>query len=98
MFEKGYEPNWSEAVYKIYKIQSTSPVTYLIEDLLGEKIEGAFYEKELQKMKQKFFRIEKIIRKKKINGVEHGLVKWIGYSDKFNHVEPLSNLKFLSNI
>ena len=35
-----------------------------------------------KKTSQEVFRIEKVLRKKKINGIEHGLVKWIGYSDK----------------
>jgi hypothetical protein len=42
-------------------------------------IEGSFYTEELQKSNQEKYRIEKIIRKKKIDGVQHGFVKWIGY-------------------
>src|SRR5271156_1639366 len=29
---------------------------------------------------------------KKINGVEYGLVKWLGHSDKFNSWEPMSEI------
>ena len=47
-------------------------------------LEGSFYENELQKTKQDIYRIEKVLRKKIINGVEHALVKWMGYSDKCN--------------
>ena len=36
-----------------------------------------FYEKELQKTKQEMYRIEKVLRKKVIDGVEHALVKWM---------------------
>ena len=36
----------------------------VVNNLNGEEIIGAFYEKELQKMNQKEFRIEKIIKKK----------------------------------
>jgi len=39
------------------------------------------------------FRIEKVIRKKKINGIEHGLVKWLGYDKKFNEWKPMSELR-----
>ena len=41
------------------KIKNTVPWTYVINDLNGEKIIGTFYEKELQKINQKEFRIEK---------------------------------------
>ena len=49
---------------------------------MGEEIEGSFYEKELQKAKQQTFRIEKVIRRD--NKKKKALVKWKGYSDKFN--------------
>ena len=35
------------------------------------------------------------MRKKKINGIEHGLVKWIGYSDKFNEWVPVSKINLI---
>ena len=59
VFDKGYTPNWTEEVFVIDKVIPTKPVTYKIIDLLGEEIEGSFYEKELQKAKQQTFRIEK---------------------------------------
>ena len=38
----------------------------MISDLNGEKIDGSFYEKELQKTSQEKFRIEKVIKKEKV--------------------------------
>jgi hypothetical protein len=92
VFEKGYLPNWSEAIYLIHKVKRTSPVTYILKDTAGEVLEGSFYENELQKTKQEIYRIEKVLRKKIINGVQHALIKWMGYSDKFNTWEPTENL------
>src|SRR5207248_11688535 len=83
IFEKGYLPNGSEAVYVIHEVKRTSPVTYILKDSAGEVLEGGFYEKELKKTKQKIYRIEKVLRKKMINNVEHALVKWMEYSHKF---------------
>jgi hypothetical protein len=60
--------------------------------LNDEVITGSFYTEELQKTSQEIFRIEKVIRKKKINGVEHGLVKWAGYHDEFNSWEPMTKI------
>ena len=66
----------------IDKIIPTKPVTYSIIDLVGEPIEGSFYEQELQKAKQETYRIEKVIRRD--NKKKMALVKWSGYPDKFN--------------
>ena len=82
VFDKGYTPNWTEEVFVVDKVMLTKPVTYHVVDLLGEKVEGSFYEKELQKAKQQTFRIEKVVRRD--NKKKKALVKWKGYSDKFN--------------
>ena len=52
-FAKGYMPNWSEEILIIKKIKNTVPWIYVINDLNGEKIIGAFYANELQKTDQK---------------------------------------------
>ena len=51
VFDKGYTPNWTEEVFVIDKVNLKKPVTYNVVDLLGEKVEGSFYEKELHKAK-----------------------------------------------
>ena len=43
IFATGY--NWSEEVFVIKKVKNTVPWTYVINDLNGEEITGAFYEK-----------------------------------------------------
>ena len=95
LFEKGYLPNWSEELFTISEIKHTDPTTYIIKDSAGDIIEGSFYEQELQKSTQEIFRIEKIIQKKKIKGVEHVLVKWLGHSNKFNEWLPAKDLKLI---
>ena len=62
-------------MFVIKEIKSTVPWTYVIDDLNNEKITGTFYEKELQKIDQQEFRIEKVIRKKG----DKLYVKWEGY-------------------
>ena len=79
-FEKGYTPNWTEEVFIIDQVLRTSPLTYRIRDLMDEHIQGSFYEQQLQKAVQDKFRIEKVLRKRR----GQVLVKWKGYSDKFN--------------
>src|SRR5207244_10633283 len=90
-FEKGYLPNWYEQVYIIDEVLKSTPVTYRIKDLLNEVITGSFYEQELQKTNQEVYRVEKVLRKKKIDGIEYALVKWSGYSDKFNEWIPITD-------
>ena len=65
IFAKGYTPNSSEEIFVIKEIKNTLPWTYVINDLNCEKIIGTFYEKELQKIHQQEFRIEKEIKKKR---------------------------------
>ena len=62
------------------KVKNTVPWAYIINDLNGEENVGTFYEKELQKINQKEFRIEKVIKRKsdKLN------IKWKGYNNLFN--------------
>ena len=48
IFDKGYTPNWTEEIFTIDKVLPTKPVTYEIVDLMGETIEGSFFEQELQ--------------------------------------------------
>ena len=95
IFEHGFLPNWSEQVYKIESINNSESVTYVLKDLQDEIIEGSFHAEELQKTSQEIYRIEKVLRKKKIDGIEHVLVKWIGYSDKFNEWLPVSKINLI---
>lgn len=49
IFEKGFKPRWTEEVFRIKRINYTTPQTYIIEDQNNEEIKGAFYEQELLK-------------------------------------------------
>ena len=80
IFAKGYMPNWSEEIFIIKKIKNTIPWTYVINDLNGKEIIGAFYENELQRTRQNEFRIEKVLKKKD----DKLYVKWKGYDNSFN--------------
>ena len=61
----------------------------MISDLIGKAITGSFYEKELQKISQEKFRIEKIIKRKgdKLYG------KWKEYDKSFNSWINKTDLK-----
>ena len=78
----------------IKKIRNTVPWTYVIDDLNGEEITGTFYEKELQKIDQQEFRIEKVIKKKG----DKLYVKWKGYDNSFNSCNHFHNILRLFDV
>ena len=81
IFEKGYETNWTEEIFIIYDIKYSNVAYYYLKDLNNEKLDGTFYEQELQKTKQDdLYTIEKILKTNK-NKV---YVKWRGYDSSFN--------------
>ena len=92
-FEKGFTPNWTEELFTIASVKNTQPVTYTIVDAKGESIKGTFYEQELQKTKQEIYRIEKVVRKRKRNGIQEVYVKWKGYGNEFNSWIPITDLE-----
>ena len=79
-FPKGFTPNWSEEVFVIKETKNTVLWTYIINNVNGEDIIGAFYQKELQKTNKQVFRIEKVIKRIGIKLY----VKWKGYDNSFN--------------
>jgi hypothetical protein len=47
IFDKGYKHNWSKEIFVVHQVQHTKPTTYLLKDLSGDVVEGAFYAQEL---------------------------------------------------
>jgi Integrase core domain/Chromo (CHRromatin Organisation MOdifier) domain len=86
-FEKGYTPNWSEEYFFVdERIMRDRPV-YKLKDQMHEKVDGVFYEPELQKIrisKDDLHVVEKILKTRKKNKHTEYFVKWRGYPDKFN--------------
>ena len=58
-FAKSYTPNFA-----ITKTKNTGPQRYVVNDINSKTIVRTFYEKELQKIDQAEFRIEKAIKRK----------------------------------
>lgn len=75
VFSKGYLPNWTTELFKITNVKITNPITYLLEDMRGSPIRGAFYDLELQKAKYNdVYLVEKVLKKR---GAKV-LVRWLG--------------------
>lgn len=84
-FNRGYTPNWSEEIFQIVEARDTTPIVYTIRDLNNEPIVGTFYQAELQLVtRPESFKIEKIIKSKKLGKKTMYFVKWLNYPDTFN--------------
>jgi hypothetical protein len=84
-FRKGYLPNFTDEIFTIEKARNTKPPTYLLVDDNGEQIKGWFYNENLVRTsKDTTYRIEKVLRERKLHGKKEYFVKFIGYDDKHN--------------
>ena len=84
-FNRGYLPNWSEEIFVVYNRQNFDKPLYYLRDFNAEEIKGGFYEQELQLVREpEEYRIEKVLRTKRVNGKLLHLVKWKGWSNQFN--------------
>ena len=81
VFEKGYTPNWTTEIFMVYRVMSTNPVTYKLNDYQGQSIAGGFYEQDLLKVKYPdIYLVQKVLKK-------HGnkiYVKWFGFDSSRN--------------
>ncbi|KAL3079413.1 hypothetical protein niasHS_013059 [Heterodera schachtii] len=89
VFQKGYLPRFTNELFTVAEVHTErSPVVYRLRDDKNEIISGWFYAndlcKTLEDKQQKMYEIEKILKKKRQNGVDYALVKWEGYSARFN--------------
>lgn len=88
VFTRAYNEQWSYEVFKItrrFQMQGLS--LYRLSDLLNFKIDGSFYQSELQTVNKNddaVWEIEKVLRKRKHNRRMQLFVKWLGYPNRFN--------------
>ena len=87
-FQRDYHQKWTEEVFRItHRLRKEGFNMYMIKDYLNEPVDGYFYEVELQKVNKdvdSVFRIEKIIKRRRRQGRQEYLVKWMGWPTKFN--------------
>lgn len=102
-FERGYEKNFSEEIFKVVKVSSRqNTFTYVIQDLNDELIDGFFYDEELalvgkERVTSDVFEIERVLETKGRGKNKRVLVKWKGWPDKFNSWIDASELKNIQN-
>ena len=94
-FKKSYLPNWSDELFTVKSVHRTdTPVCRMVADQ-GSRIEGTFYEQELQKVVitvDKVYRIEKVLQQRNRRRKTQFLVNWLGYPESFNSWMDKSSL------
>ncbi len=87
IFDKGYETNFTEEIFKIARVFRGDPNMYELVDVGDEPIIGKFYEEELSAINKTddVYRVEKILRRRK----GQALVTWAGYDSKHNSWIPI---------
>ncbi len=79
VFRKGYEQTFTKEFFTITEHIARDPPVHKLVDCTGELVKGTFYEPELViNDKNKVFKIEKILTRKKIREFKNGPRKMIG--------------------
>lgn len=86
VFSRGYMQTFTTEVFKVKKVLKKLPVTmYTLQEWdESEEVEGNFYAEELSLVKGDVFKIEKVLKRKKVNGRMRAFVKWEGFPAKYN--------------
>ncbi len=94
IFDKGYETNFTEEIFKIARVFRGDPNMYELVDVDDEPIIGKFYEEELSAINKTddVYRVEKILKRRK----GQALVKWAGYDSKHNSWVPIKDIQSLN--
>lgn len=97
LFQRDYDQTYTEEVFVIRErfVSQGIPI-YKLKDLADDPIQGTFYASELQKVlkdEKTVWRIDKILRKRKVRGKEEVLVRWLGWPKKFDSWIPRKDIK-----
>ena len=86
-FQSEYHQKWTTELFKISErfVKENFPL-YKVVDLLDFPVIGTFYEFEMTKIKKpfEFFKVESILKTRIRNRKKEYLIKWQGYSNRFN--------------
>jgi hypothetical protein len=86
VFHRGYKEQSNFEVFNIYQIKETLPKPlYLLETYdKKEKLIGGFYAHELTPVNSNIFKVEKVLKQRKVKGKIQYFVKWKGYDNSQN--------------
>ncbi len=98
VFDKEYNKKWSGELFRIISVYKTPEGlhVYKIKDWQDEKVEGTFYEYELQRFyvdNNTVYKIDKVLKERKHKGHKEVLVSWLNWPSKFNTWIPAKDVK-----
>ena len=96
-FTRDYKERWTGEVFKIAsrRMRDGLPI-YVLKDWNGDAIKGTFYQEELEKVtvdENTAYKIEKVLKKRKVRGREQLLVRWLHWPKKFDSWIPASEIQ-----
>lgn len=98
-FDRQYSQTFSREYFIVsHRFRVDGLAQYRLKDQLGEEIRGEFFEGQLQKIivdPNQPFKIEKVLRTRTRNNRKEKLVRFLGYSKKFDKWLPASEVESL---
>ena len=85
-FSREYDEKYTHELFKIKSVRVKENIPlYKLNDWRGDAIKGNFYQHELAKAAEPdSYKIEKVLKTKTVKGKKKYLVKFVGWSNKFN--------------
>jgi hypothetical protein len=85
LLDRGYYPNWSDQTYNVHKgISGRFKSQYILKNSDGNIIDKRYYPEEVQRVDIQTYRVEKVLRHRKRNGLTEYFVKWLNYPSTEN--------------
>ena len=104
-FHRAYDHSWSDMIYTVtHRRMHQGFQKYRIKEWNNEIIEGEFYKEELQKINMSdsnnpIFKVESVLQRRTVGPKNatrvEALVKWLGWSKRYNTWIPEENLSDL---
>ena len=96
-FSRGYQQQYTEEMFWVTsRIHRQNFALYTLKDCQDEKIQGTFYQAELQKVlkdENTLWKVEKVVRQRKKGRQKEYLIKWLNFPDACNSWVPAKDLQ-----
>jgi hypothetical protein len=100
LYSKSFDEKFSTQIYYVASRHSPQNINrYKLKDKQNVLLPQSYSESELQKVidrEDSEYRVEKVLKRKRIGDIPHVLVKWFGYPRQFNSWIPASDVRDLS--
>lgn len=92
-FQRGYYPQWTDQVFTVSNIQKgRRNAMYKLAHHDGTELRPRHYKEQIQRITPVTYRVDKIVKRKTINGKLMYYVSFIGYPPKYNEWIPAEDI------